>query len=116
MRASCAYLLAGGWLRDLAGSQLALLRFIQAALLQPLLQAAMLLLPVRRGVTAEAAAAAAAGAGGAPAAHAAALDAEQLAAAAVGGMGRVVRLAPAAWKQWLAEMAGCQCTLAQVAG
>ncbi len=94
-RGSAAYLAAGGWLRDAAGSQLAWLRLLQVLLLEPLL-----LLGLRRR-------------GGAAGA---AEGADELAAAAaMGGMGRVVRLAPAAWKRRAAELAGCRCWL-QAAG
>ena len=104
-RSSAAYLAAGGWLRDLAGSQLAWLRLLQALLLEPLLRA-LLLLGLKWG----------GGAGGAAVGAAAGAEELAAAAAAVGGMGRVVRLAPAAWKRQVAELAGCRCWLQEAGG
>jgi hypothetical protein len=52
-RGTAAYLAAGGWLRDLAGSQLGWLSLLRALLLEPLLRALPLLVGAsRRGAAA----------------------------------------------------------------
>lgn len=84
-RASAAYLAAGGWLQDMADSQLAWLLLVQQLGVQPLLRVPIL--AGLRGPGAAAAGLATAG-DGAAATAGAALGAGQLAAAAVvGGTG-----------------------------